>query len=64
MSKILDRLTAQLRAKGVQDYARVARDEAFKAGNVDGLGRATPQGVRRGAMTPAQRLKARRERAK
>jgi len=64
MAKILDRLTRQLRARGYPDPAGMALDLAEKAGNVDPLGRATKQGVRRGSMTPEARAQARRRRAK
>jgi len=66
MPKILDRLVKQLKAKGDVDnpYA-VAVSAMQRAGNLKpGTTKPTKQGVRRGNMTPDQREKARRARAK
>jgi hypothetical protein len=66
MPKILDRLVRQLKAKGKVDnpYA-VAVSAMQKAGNLkQGTVQATKQGIRRGAMSPEAREKARRQRAK
>ena len=65
MPKILDRVVRQLRAKGVADPYAVGVSAMQKAGNLkQGTLQATRQGVRRGNMTPDQREKARRDRAK
>jgi len=65
MPKILDRVVRQLAAKGVPNAREVGVAAMQKAGNLKpGTTEATAQGVRRGAMTPDQRAKARRERAK
>ena len=65
MPKILDRVVRQLRAKGVADPYAVGVSAMQKAGNLKkGTVQATKQGLRRGAMTPDQREKARRARAK
>ena len=65
MPKILDRVVRQLRAKGVADPYAVGVAAMQKAGNLKkGSLEATKQGVRRGNMTPDQRAKARRARAK
>ena len=65
MPKILDRVVRQLKAKGVADPYAVGVSAMQKAGNLKkGSLEATKQGVRRGAMTPDQRAKARRARAK
>jgi len=66
MPKILDRLVKQLKAKGNVDnpYA-VAVSAMQRAGNLKpGTTQATKQGIRRGAMTPLAREKARRARGK
>jgi hypothetical protein len=65
MPKILDRVVRQLKAKGNVDNPWAVGVSAMqKAGNLKkGTLKATKQGVRRGAMTPAQRDKARRARA-
>jgi len=64
MPKILDRLVRQLKAKGdVSNPYAVAVSAMKKAGNLKkGTTQATNQGIRRGAMTPDQREKARRAR--
>ena len=65
MPKILDRVVRQLRASGVADPYAVGVSAMQKAGNLKkGTLQATRQGVRRGNMTPDQREKARRDRAK
>ena len=65
MPKILDRVVRQLKAKGVADPYAVGVSAMQKAGNLKkGSLEATKQGVRRGNMTPDQRAKARRARAK
>ena len=65
MPKILDRVVRQLRARGVADPYAVGVSAMQKAGNLKkGTLQATWQGVRRGNMTPDQREKARRARAK
>jgi hypothetical protein len=65
MPKILDRVVSQLKAKGVANPYAVGVSAMQKAGNLKkGTIEATKQGVRRGAMTPAQREKARDRRAK
>jgi hypothetical protein len=65
MPKILDRVVRQLKAKGVADPYAVGVSAMQKAGNLKkGTLQATKQGVRRGNMTPDQRDKARRDRAK
>jgi hypothetical protein len=65
MPKILDRVVSQLKAKGVADPYAVGVSAMQKAGNLKkGTLQATKQGVRRGNMTPDQRDKARRARAK
>jgi len=65
MPKILDRLVRQLKAKGnVDDPCAVGVSAMQRAGNLKpGTVQATPQGVKRGNMTPAQREKARRNRS-
>jgi len=63
--KILDRVVSQLKAKGVANPYAVGVSAMQKAGNLKkGTVEATKQGVRRGNMTPAQREKARDQRAK
>ena len=65
MPKILDRVVRQHRARGVADPYAVGVSAMQKAGNLKkGTLQATRQGVRRGNMTPDQREKARRARAK
>jgi hypothetical protein len=65
MPKILDRVVSQLKAKGVANPYAVGVSAMQKAGNLKkGTIEATKQGVRRGNMTPAQREKARDQRAK
>jgi hypothetical protein len=65
MPKILDRVVSQLKAKGVSNPYAVGVSAMQKAGNLKkGTLEATKQGVRRGAMTPAAREKARDRRAK
>ena len=65
MPKILDRVVSQLKAKGVANPYAVGVSAMQKAGNLKkGTVEATKQGVRRGNMTPAQREKARDQRAK
>ena len=54
---IKKRLVGQLRANGQSEasaYA-IAQSVLRRSGNVDGSGKATAKGKRRGAMTPAQR---------
>lgn len=65
MPKILDRVVSQLKAKGVANPYAVGVSAMQKAGNLKpGTVQDTPQGVKRGSMTPAQREKARDARAK
>ena len=65
MPKILDRVVRQLAAKGVADPYAVGVSAMQKAGNLKkGSLEATKQGIKRGNMTPDQRAKARRARAK
>jgi hypothetical protein len=66
MPRILDRLVKQLKAKGdVDNPWAVAVAAQQKAGNLKpGTIQATRQGIKRGNMTPAQREKTRRARAK
>ena len=64
MPKILDRVVRQLKAKGVANPYAVGVSAMQKAGNLkQGSTEATKQGIRRGAMTPRQREKARRNRS-
>ena len=64
MPKILDRVVSQLKAKGVANPYAVGVSAMQKAGNLKkGTLQATKQGVRRGAMTPDEREKARRARS-
>jgi len=62
MPKILDRLKRQLRARGETPTKahEIAVEALQKSGNLmPGTEKATPQGKRRGGMTPGQRAKAR-----
>ena len=60
MPKILDRVVRQLKAKGVANPYAVGVAAMQKAGNLKkGTVEATKQGIRRGAMTPEARAKAR-----
>lgn len=64
MPKILDRVVKQLAAKGVANPYAVGVSAMQKAGNLkQGTLKATKQGVKRGAMTPEAREKARRARS-
>ena len=65
MPKILDRAVTRIKGRGgVSNPYAVAVSAMQKAGNLKkGTLQATKQGIRRGAMTPAQREKARRVRA-
>ena len=59
MPAILERLVKQLIADGKTKsvaYA-IATASLKKSGNLDSKGKVTPKGVKRGAMTPAQRAK-------
>ena len=63
MPKILERVVSQLKAKGVANPYAVGVSAMQGAGNLKpGTLQATPQGVKRGNMTPAQRETARRNR--
>lgn len=58
MPKILDRLVGQLKAKGVANPYAIATSQLQKAGDLKkGSTQATPKGVTRGNMTPAERSK-------
>lgn len=60
MPKILDRLVRQLEAKGMPTNIAypIAVKKLQESGNLKpGTIQATPQGIRRGNMTPAQRAK-------
>jgi len=60
LSKILERLVRQLRAKGKSDAAAhaIAVSALQKSGNLKpGTQKATAKGTRRGNMTPGQRAK-------
>ena len=67
MPKILDRLVGQLQAKGKDKGSAfaIATSTLQKSGNLKkGTQEATPKGVARGNMTPAQREKSRQEKAR
>ena len=67
MPKILDRLVGQLQAKGKSKSSSfaIATSALQKSGNLKpGTQEATPKGVVRGNMTPAQREKSRQEKAR
>ena len=59
MAKIVDRLTKQLIANGMDagKAKAVAVKKMREAGNIDKNGKATKKGKKRGDMTPAQRAK-------
>ncbi len=59
ISKILDRLVSQLKAKGKSTSAAfaIATSVLKESGNLDKKGKATAKGKRRGNMTPGQRAK-------
>lgn len=62
MSKILDRLTRQLRSKGMKNAKSRAAAFLNKAGLMKGS-KLTAKGKKRNAMTPAARAKARAAKA-
>jgi len=54
-TKIIARLTDQLRAKGVKDAEAMAIAKLKEYGTLDAAGNLTPHGEKRNAMTPEQR---------
>jgi hypothetical protein len=63
MPKIVERLTRQLRGKGVKNAKSAAYAFLKKAGVLDKKGALTKKGKKRNAMTPGQRAKARSAKA-
>ena len=63
MPKIVERLTRQLRAKGVKNAKSAAYAFLTKAGVLDSHGKLTKKGKKRNAMSAAQRAKARAAKA-
>ena len=57
MSKIEERLTRQLSAKGVKNAAAVAHEQLVKHGTILPDGTLTPAGEKREALGPAGRAK-------
>lgn len=62
MPKIVERLTRQLRGKGVKNPKSAAYAFLTRAGLLKG-GKLTAKGKRRNAMTPGQRAKSRASKA-
>lgn len=62
MPKIVERLTRQLRGKGVKNPKSAAYAFLTRAGLLSG-GKLTVKGKKRNAMTPGQRAKARASKA-
>lgn len=62
MPKIVERLTRQLRGKGVKNAKSAAYAFLTRAGILKG-GKLTPKGKKRNAMTPGARAKARASKA-
>ena len=62
MPKIVERLTRQLRGKGVKNAKSAAYAFLTRAGLLSG-GKLTAKGRKRNAMTPGQRAKARASKA-
>lgn len=63
MPKIVERLTRQLRGKGVKNAKSAAYAFLTKAGVLDRHGKLTKKGKKRNAMSPGQRAKARSAKA-
>jgi len=62
MPKIVERLTRQLRGKGIKNAKSAAYAFLTRAGLMSG-GKLTAKGKKRNAMTPGQRAKARASKA-